>query len=291
MAMENKGSEMPDCKKIGQYTAEAAIESSDCPSDLATIWNEELSSAWKKEKGNIVAVSGQMEAGGGVVLNRAMLPHLAISSGESLVLTAAHLVDKKKSILVGTYDSDGEMGDMDQAKLVALDRTKDLALLRVSLSEKPRSDGINYQDLGEAKSGKKALAVLTEDTTRSLGFFEVSASSSYGAAGGAAIRKQYPAVTMADKTNIVVFTTPDAPGTSGSPVVSEEGKILGLVSQRLPKIESNKVWLDNESKPLWQQTAAVSSREIRAFLQDVDTCKVIRSGLKKNRMASPPNLG
>lgn len=67
MAMENKGSEMPDCKKIGQYTAEAAIESSDCPSDLATIWNEELSSAWKKEKGNIVAVSGQMEAGGGVI--------------------------------------------------------------------------------------------------------------------------------------------------------------------------------------------------------------------------------
>ncbi|MFA7338367.1 MAG: serine protease [Candidatus Obscuribacterales bacterium] len=288
--MENIGSIMPDCKKIGQYTAEAALESSDCPSNLTTVWNEELSSAWKKEKSNIVAVSGQMEAGGGVVLNRAMLPHLAISNGESLVLTAAHLVDKKKSILVGTYDSDGEMGDMDQAKLVALDRTKDLALLRVSLSEKPRADGINYQDLGEAKPGKKALAVLTDDTTRSLGFFEVSASSSYGAVGGEAIRKQYPVVTMADDTNIVVFTTPDAPGTSGSPVVSEEGKILGLVSQRLPKIESNKVWLDNESKPLWQQTAAVSSREIRAFLQDVDTCKVIRSGLKKNRKAWPLNL-
>lgn len=36
-------------------------------------------------------------------------------------LTAAHLVDKKKSILVGAYDGRGEMGDMDQAKLIALD--------------------------------------------------------------------------------------------------------------------------------------------------------------------------
>lgn len=274
--MENIGSSMPGCKRIGQYAAEAVLKSSECPSNFTSVWNEELASAWKKEKSNIVAVSGQMEGGGGVVLNRAMLPHLAISNGESLILTAAHLVDKKKSILVGTYDSDGEMGDMDQAKLVALDRTKDLALLRVSLSEKPRAAGINYQDLAEAKCGEKALAVLTEDTTRSLGFFEVSSSSSYGAAGGAAIRKQYPVVTMADNTNIVVFTTPDAPGTSGSPVVSAQGKILGLVSQRLPKIESNKVLLDRESEPLWQQTAAVSSREIRSFLQGVDQRKAFK---------------
>lgn len=267
---------MPDCKKLGQYTAEAALEKGVCPSNSTTAWNSELAGAWEKEKSNIVAVSGQMDAGGGVVLNRSMLPHLAISNGESLVLTAAHLVDKKKTILVGTYDSGGEMGDMEQAKLVALDRRKDLALLRVSLSAKPLSAGMNYQDLAEAQSGRKALAVLTEDTTRSLGVFQVFTSSSYGAAGGAAIRKHYPTVTMADNTNIVVFTTPDAPGTSGSPVISEDGKILGLVSQRLPKIESNKVWLDQEHKPLWQQTAAVSSREIRSFLQDVDKRKAVK---------------
>lgn len=79
-----------------------------------------------------------------------------------------------------------------------------------------------------------------------------------------------PAVSMTDETNIVVFTTPDAPGTSGSPVISEDGKILGLVSQRLPKIEANRVLLDRERKPVWLQTAAVSSREIRTFLQHVN---------------------
>lgn len=261
---------MPDWKNIGQYTAEGELESSGCPGNSSSAWNEELCSAWEKQKSNIVAVSGQMDAGGGVVLNRSMLPHLAIANDESLILTAAHLVDKKKSILVGAYDGRGEMGDMDQAKLIALDRSKDLALLRVSLGAKPKGDGMNYQDFAEAKSGKRALAVLTEDSTRSLGVFQVSSRSSYGAAGGAAIRKQCPAVSMTDETNIVVFTTPDAPGTSGSPVISEDGKILGLVSQRLPKIEANRVLLDRERKPVWLQTAAVSSREIRTFLQHVN---------------------
>ena len=265
---------MSECpRKLGSYFQESALDSELCQGGVS-VWSDELSMAWDKGKANVVAVSAQMDAGGGLVLDKSMLPNLCINDNETLVLTSAHIVDSKSSILVGTYNSKGEMGSqgMDEAQLVALDREKDLALLKVSLSESAGGplSGIKTDDLSGAKAGERALAVLTEDSSRALAVFQVGSVSRYGALGGSAIRRQFPLVTMTDDTSLVVLTTPDLPGTSGSPVISEAGKVIGLVSQRLPDTAGNKVHFDKLHRPLWRTAAAVSSSEIENFLQSVD---------------------
>lgn len=271
---------MPDCRKFGQYAPERELQSKECVELSGGSWSEELMAVWQKKKDNLVAVSGQMDTGGGVVLNRSLLPHLQLAGNEGFVLTAAHIVDKKKSILVGRYDKGGTMADMDRARLVALDRSRDLALLKVRFSPGTSSAGIETSDLGHADAGSKALAVLTEDTSRCPGIFQVVGESSYGKLGGAAIRKHFPIVSMIDRTGIVVLDTADSPGTSGSPVIGADGKILGLVSQRLPRISGGAVALDGDRQPQWVKTAAVSSGEIFAFLSDIDGKKAARRSLE-----------
>lgn len=266
---------MSNCSKaIGEYVAESDLPGTDGTCNSSSAWSKELSRAWDERKKSVVAVSGGLEAsGGGVILDNSLLPHLKIESNERMILTAAHLVKKKDMLLVGSYDSDGAQGNMRQAKLVAQDKEKDLALLRVSFSNEPPADGIRDHDLREAKPGEIALAVLAEDAGRSLGLFAVSDNRSYGSIGGADIRKRFPGVTMTDSTNIVVFTTADAPGTSGSPVIAADGKILGLESQRLPEMKAHKLLRDSDDNPKWQRSAAVSSTEIIGFLKHVDgTC-------------------
>lgn len=271
---------MPDCRKFGQYAPENELERKECAELSGGTWSEELMSAWHKTKDNLVAVSGQMDTGGGIVLNQSLLPHLQLAGNEDFVLTAAHIVDRKKSILVGRYDKGGTMADMDRAHLVALDRSRDLALLKVRFSKGASGDGIATGDLGRADAGSKALAVLTEDTSRCPGIFQVVGASSYGKLGGAAIRRQFPVVSMVDRTGIVVLDTADTPGTSGSPVIGADGKVLGLVSQRLPRISGGAVALDGERQPQWVRTAAVSSGEIFAFLSDVDGKKGARRSVE-----------
>lgn len=100
---------MPDCRKFGQYAPERELQSKECVELSGGSWSEELMAVWQKKKDNLVAVSGQMDTGGGVVLNRSLLPHLQLAGNEGFVLTAAHIVDKKKSILVGRYDKGGTM--------------------------------------------------------------------------------------------------------------------------------------------------------------------------------------
>ncbi len=266
-------------RKLGSYFQENELKSELCQGG-GNVWSDELSMAWNKGKANVVAVNAQMDAGGGLVLNKSMLPNLAIEENETLVLTSAHIVDSKTSILVGTYNGAGEMGSqgMDEAQLVALDREKDLALLKVSLSASAGGllEGIKSDDFSPARAGERALAVLTEDSSRALAVFQVSAVSKYGALGGGAIRRQFPLVTMTDDTSLVVLSTPDLPGTSGSPVISESGKVLGLVSQRLPDTGGNKVHFDKSHRPIWQTAAAVSSNEIESFLQTVDKKAAVR---------------
>lgn len=263
--------------ELGAYRDEKSIESGGCRAEQSSsVWSDELCSVWRERRKSVVAVSGAMDTGSGVVIDRhnlpiaeSHLPQMNLADGDQLVLTAAHLVDKKSNILVGAFDEQGRMHHMDQARLLRSDPVKDLALLAVKFSRKPDLEPIAAESFQAAQPGQKALAVRTDETTRSLAVFSVSENSSFGTVGGEAIRTVDHTVKLGDATRVVVLSTADQPGTSGSPLISESGKIVGIVSQRLPRLDRTAHGLKWNSQSPWISSAAVSTEEIRDFLKGV----------------------
>lgn len=75
--------------KEDEYLAEDSL--SDCLSD------SRLLQAWNQTSKELVNISGGLETGGGVAIDKSLLPHLKIEDNETLVLTAAHIVTRRAS--------------------------------------------------------------------------------------------------------------------------------------------------------------------------------------------------
>ncbi len=234
--------------------------------DLSSCLNENgsegqaLLDGWKSAASKLMNVGGGFETGGGIAIDPSLLPDLAIADDEVLVLTAAHLVVGKEHSLVGGYDGDGQLGRLRQGRVVYADSGVDLAL--VAARAEPSSDAartLNYYDLRQARPGEAVLTYAPDEEVRRLSVFSVENNGSYGDFGGAAVRASHPEVLVRDSAGVTVLSRPDAPGTSGSPLIAADGKILGLVSQRLPSS------MRGREEP-WTSTVAIDAEEIRRFL-------------------------
>lgn len=205
-----------------------------------------------------------------MAIDRSLLPHVAIEENKTLVLTAAHIVAERKPTLVGTYDGKGQLQDFYRGKVLFADKAADLALIKVNIGDrKQKPQSINYYDLRQAKVGETAMAFRPEDEERTIGLFKVKSNQAYGAAGGASIRKDNPEITVSDKTQVTVLDRVDLDGTSGSPLVGADGKILGIVSQRSNAIACGKETI-NRKQVSCSGTVVVSALAIRKFLEQAD---------------------
>lgn len=242
---------MPNCPAEEEvYLAESRLE--DC------LTNDNLLRAWRQSSSEYVNVSGGLETGGGIAIEKSLLPHLQLEEDETLVLTASHIVANGRPTLLGTYDKEGQLQDLYQGQVVFADASADLALVKVKIKDRnQRPRAINYYDLRDARAGEAAIAIQPEDEERNIGVFTVNGNSTYGSIGGAAIRAQNSQIVVADETTITLLNQPDLDGTSGSPVVASDGKILGIVSQRITIPRSDSV----------ARTVAISADQIRRFLR------------------------
>lgn len=220
----------------------------------------DLAAGWRSAQSKLMNVSGGFETGGGIAIDPSLLPDLAVADDEVLVLTAAHLVVGKNHSLVGGYDAEGQLGRLRQGRVVYADSGVDLALIAARTDERSvRAHALNYYDLRQARPGEAVLAYAPDEEERRLSVFSVQSNSSYGDAGGAAVRARHPEVMVRDSAGVTLLSRPDSPGTSGSPLIASDGRILGLVSQRLSR--SN-----GASETQWTATVAIDAEEIRRFL-------------------------
>ncbi|HMX47391.1 MAG TPA: hypothetical protein PKC93_15655, partial [Candidatus Obscuribacter sp.] len=123
-----------------------------------------------------------------------------------------------------------------------------------------RPASLNYYDLRKARPGEAVLTYAADEEERRLSVFSVQSNSSYGDVGGAAVRAAHPEVMVRDSAGVTLLSRPDSPGNSGSPLIASDGRILGLVSQRLPSR------LSDSSEQSWTATVAIDADEIRRFL-------------------------
>jgi S1-C subfamily serine protease len=132
--------------------------------------------------------------------------------GDSLVLTAAHMVSGMRTVSVQTSE-----GEIVTAEPVALDMAADTALLRTDKSLGPKAMTISDQEPAQGS----ALAALGFP----LGANELQIAE--GIVSGLRSSIDYP-----DQHVDNVFTTDAATngGNSGGPVISRSGMVIGLVS-------------------------------------------------------------
>ena len=140
-------------------------------------------------------------------------------SGDGLVVTAHHAVERDTYIRIGLPD-----GDIVDAELVGRDPTTDLALLRAKDAElQPAS----WVDVGEVRVGHLLLSVGRHDerTQASLGIASKVEEAWRTRAGGQ--------VDTYLQTDIAVY-----PGFSGSALAGADGRVFGMNSswllRRLP---------------------------------------------------------
>jgi hypothetical protein len=246
--------------KEDEYLAEDSL--SDCLSD------SRLLQAWNQTSKELVNISGGLETGGGVAIDKSLLPHLKIEDNETLVLTAAHIVTGAPHTLLGTYDAEGQLQDLYRGQVVYSDMASDLAIVKVNISDRNQiPHSINYYDLRQAQTGEEAMAFRPDDEERLVGLFKVRCNDTYGAVTDATLRARHPQIKVSKNTNITLLDRPDQDGTSGSPLIGKDGKILGLVSQRIANARCNNV-AENQSS--CAGTVAISASQIRLFLKKAD---------------------
>ncbi len=254
---------MAECDFIeGVYLEEAKLP--------VCLKNNDLLHAWNQSNTELVNVSGGRDTGGGVAIAKSLLPHLEIEENETFVLTAAHIVSSGRPTLLGTYDVTGRLQHLYRGQVLYTDVEADLALLKVTFKDRSqRPKTINFYDLRQARAGETAFAFRPEDETRSVGVFTVRLNDSYGAIGGAEIRARNPKMTVADTTKVTLLNQLDLDGTSGSPLIGGDSRVLGIVSQRLsiPRVPRNSFGVNEVSE---SGTVVISSEQIKKFLEKVD---------------------
>ena len=232
----------------------------------------EWNSSWDNTKAELVRVSGDREVGGGVVVDPSLLPGYKLQKNEFLVLSADHLVEGKKHVQVGQYDEKGVVPALTLSKVLYSDPAVDLALLSV-INDKGGVPArlMKYADLRASNKHEWTVAFRPEENKRSLSMFQIRSVTTYGALGGSAARREFAGLQVGDEAKVVVLSPADLPGTSGSPLVANDGKIVGIVSQRLPLDSRLKFHRPaNKNKISWTNTVAVSPPEIKVFFQNAE---------------------
>lgn len=130
-------------------------------------------------------------------------------SSNTLILTAAHVVDKAKSISVLLAN-----GDKLSAEVVRVDRRIDVALLKTK-----KSVAINGLKLSQAlvQEGQPVLAISAS--------FGLPISSSTGIVSALNVR-----LTKRKKLGLLQTDVAVNPGSSGGPLLNHDGAVVGLVS-------------------------------------------------------------
>ena len=146
-------------------------------------------------------------------------------TGKGTVATCAHLIDGSKSIRVKTLSG----AEFEFERVLHLDRKRDLALLSVN------ADGVSFfEQSGQKPSVGTKIAVFGNPLGLKGSLTDGVVSAVRGEAG---------------ETSYLQISAPVSPGSSGSPVVSLSGDLLGMVGARAQDgegigfaLESGEIW-------------------------------------------------
>lgn len=135
-------------------------------------------------------------------------------SSDGLVVTSHHVIYGRTSVTIQTADG----REFDGVELLAVDIERDLAVLKVSakpkvfleLSDKEASVGDSIVVIGNPLAAKELAATISTGIVSGLR-------------------------NLTDNTRILQITAPVSPGNSGGPVFSDDGKVIGVISFKLPR--------------------------------------------------------
>jgi putative serine protease PepD len=148
----------------------------------------------------------QSDSGSGIVLG---------SSG--LILTNEHVVDGASTI---TVSLDGESGRTRQATVVAADRSRDLAVLRIS----PTGLTLHPLSLGASKATQVGDAAYAIGNPFGLNWTLTTGIVS-------ALNRQIKAPDGAAINHVIQTDAALNPGNSGGPLIDASGAVIGINSQ------------------------------------------------------------
>ncbi|MFC5268148.1 S1C family serine protease [Kribbella qitaiheensis] len=172
----------------------------------------------------------------------------------NLILTAAHVVYGAKSITIA-LDSGAAGGDsaIRQAQVVALDRSADLALVRV---DKPMTGHVFRLAKGDPEIGDRVALI-------GYPFGDAHLSARFGYIGDLDRTEHFPDDEGHRVAVSNLFTTDAAmnPGNSGGPVITPDGTVVGVVSGK-------RTWVDERTTAEgtgWAVSAAKNSGRISSW--------------------------
>jgi len=139
-----------------------------------------------------------------------------IVSPDGLVITAAHVVEDPKA----DYTVILEPKKRYQAKVVARDPIKDLAILKIKGRGFP---AIELGDSGEIELGQEVVAV-----GNALGEFHDTLSTGIISGLSRKIKTLSPLARLAQLRGLIQTDAAINPGNSGGPLVDMEGKVIGI---------------------------------------------------------------
>jgi putative serine protease PepD len=148
----------------------------------------------------------QVDTGSGIVL-----------SASGLIVTNEHVVEGASTI---TVSLDGEGGRTRQAKVIAQDRSSDLALLRIA------PNGVTLHPLSLADSSTTQVG----DAAYAIGNpFGLNWTLTTGVVS--AINRQIKAPNQATIDHVIQTDAALNPGNSGGPLIDESGAVIGVNAQ------------------------------------------------------------
>jgi serine protease Do len=130
-----------------------------------------------------------------------------VVSSDGLVVTAAHVIEGATSAIVRFPDGE----ELNVEGVVAIDRAKDFAIVRVAGFDLPT---VPLGDADDVSVGQRVIAIGAP------AFTTLAGTVSDGLISSERIR---------DGTRMLQISVPVSPGSSGGPVMTEQGEVIGLV--------------------------------------------------------------
>ncbi|RYG97481.1 MAG: tetratricopeptide repeat protein [Alphaproteobacteria bacterium] len=147
-------------------------------------------------------------------------------SADGLVATNHHVVENGHVFSLVTSQG----AKFDDAKVVASDPEKDLALLKIDSKDLP------YLALAESSKAPLGKRVAIYGSPRGLAG---SLSEGIISASERNLNKSFPGEKIPNNGNLIQTTAPISSGSSGSPLFDAEGKVLGVMTLSLQQNAQN----------------------------------------------------
>jgi hypothetical protein len=190
-----------------------------------------------------------------------------ITSSEGMIVTAAHVIEGATSAVVRLQNGE----ELEVEGVIVIDRARDFAIVRVAGFDLPTVPLGNADNL---TVGQRVIAIGSP-----LGL-EATVSDGLVAAE-----------RMVDGTRIIQISVPLSPGSSGGPVMTEQGEVIGLVVSGIVGGDSQNL---NFALPINYVRGQLSLAETRplqplAAIQETDRPRVaVRS---RDRPSTVPSAG